>query len=420
MHALQLAPTLTELAPWTDRRGRFHPLRAVTFALLSLPALWLLARWAADMLGPRAVNVATHSTGYWTIWLLIASLCITPLKALSGMPNIVVIRRMVGNAALVYAGIHLTLYAIDQNWRLVTILAEIFSRFYLTIGFVALLGLTVLGATSTDGWVRSLGKTWKRLHRIVYGIAVLGLFHYMLQSKLEVSQALMAAGVFAWLLLWRALPAGRDREWLPLLGITLLAAVLTAGCEYAWYRFGTKINPMKVLYSELDVEYGLRPVGRVLALGLLATGAAELRRMGMSPAGGRVWFTMGVFALGGLAAPLAGRFTGWSADDAGPDGAVGAALVLAWMAVLALLGMLRWRVRDNVRRHAADAVLAGCIAFQVLLTWLSEDSLRAHCAGLAVVAIGLAGGFVWRVSHRAALLLIPVVAALAYGASVLL
>ena len=80
------------------------------------------------------------------------------------------------------------------------------------------------------------------------------------------SQSLLAAGVYAWLMLWRVLPVGKDRESLPLLGITLLAAALTVGFEYCWYRFGTRINPMRVLWSELDVEYGLHPVGRVLVV----------------------------------------------------------------------------------------------------------------------------------------------------------
>jgi sulfoxide reductase heme-binding subunit YedZ len=420
MQAAQLAPTLTELVPWTDRRGRFHPLRAVTFTLLTLPAAWLLFRWAGHMLGPRAVNTATHSTGYWTIWLLIASLCVTPLKALSAMPNVVVVRRMVGNAALAYGALHLTLYAIDQNWRIATIVTEILSRFYLTIGFVALLGLTALGVTSTDGWIRALGRSWKRLHRIVYGIAVLGLFHYMLQSKLDVSQALLAVGVFTWLALWRMLPAGRDREWRPLLGLALMAAAMTVAAEYAWYRFGTKINPLKVVYSELDVEYGLHPAGQVLALGLLAVGLTELRRIAQAPFGQRVWFTMFVFALGALVDDLAALFMGWSLDDVTPDGSSRVLLDLAWMALLALAGMARWRLRRDWRRHLLDGFWVACVLYHVVMAATGNRNLGASSAMLVLVAAALLGTQVWRVSHMAALLLVPLGGLLAYEAVTLL
>ena len=395
MLALQVAPSLSELVPWTDRRGRFHPLRAATFGLLTLPAAWLLFRWAFDMLGPRAVNAAIHSTGYWTIWLLVASLCVTPLKALAGMPNIVVIRRMVGNAALIYAGIHLTLYAVDQNWRLIPIVREILTRFYLTIGVVALLGLAVLGATSTDGWARALGRNWKRLHKIVYAIAVLGLVHYMLQSKLDVSQALLAAGVFVWLMLWRTLPAGADREPLPLLGITLLAALLTIGFEYAWYRFGTKINPMKVLSSELEIEYGLHPAGRVLAAGLVATAASVLVRAAQGPVGNGAWFTMGVFALGGLVEPAAAFVMGWTTDEAGPDGGRAALIVAGWVVLLAALGLQRWRLRRHAARHGIEAVAIACITIDVLLASAEDRSLATSVAALAAIAAVAAVSLFW-------------------------
>lgn len=365
-----IKPTRTELIPWTDRRGRLHPLRATVFALLLVPGLWLAARWFGHRLGPEPVNAAIHSTGYWTVWLLLASLAITPLKALAAMPNVVVIRRMIGNAALVYALIHLALYATDQHWRLMTIASEILKRFYLTIGFVALCGLVLLGLTSTDGWTRALGRTWKRLHRLVYGLLVLGLIHYVLQSKLDVSQALLAAGVYTWFMLWRVLPAGRDREWAPLFGIALASAILTLAYEYGWYRFGTRINPMKVLTGEFDIAFGLHPAGQVLLLGLLAVAAAELRRMSMAAFGATIGYAILIYGLGGLAVAGVSLFLGWTTDLILPETWSFDAAVGALVALLAALGALRWWTRAD-RRWLVDGVWAACVLAPVALVgWL--------------------------------------------------
>ena len=360
-----LAPTRIELIPWTDRKGRFDRLRFVTFLLLLAPVAWLAVRWLRHDLGPEPVNAAIHSTGYWTIWLLLASLTLTPAKVVAMLPNIIVLRRMVGNAALLYAALHLVLYSMDQRWRVLTIAAEIIKRFYLTIGFVALLGLLVLGFTSTDAWLRHLGKDWKRLHRVVYAITLLGLVHYILQSKLDVSQALLAGGVFTWLMLWRRLPAGPDRFWLPLLGIALAAAALTLCYEYGWYRFGTRIDPMKVVRSELDIEFGLRPAGQVLALGLLTMGGLELRRAATGPWGERAWFTMLVYALGALVAGGLAAFLGWQPDDAVEGAPPGWAVAGAWAVLLGVLGVARWRMRGSWRRRLADLVWLAFIAFAV-------------------------------------------------------
>ena len=74
---------LAAYAPWTDKKGRLHPLRAAVFALLLAPGALLAFNWLTVGLGARPVNVAIHSTGYWSVWILLASLLISPLKALT-------------------------------------------------------------------------------------------------------------------------------------------------------------------------------------------------------------------------------------------------------------------------------------------------------------------------------------------------
>ena len=147
-----------------------------------------------------------HGLGDWTIRFLLLTLAVTPARAVLDWPGVVKLRRMLGVTAACYAGAHFLLYCIDQNWQPGTVASEIALRFYLTIGFAALLMLGVLAVTSTDGWQKRLGRRWKRLHRLVFVLLPLALFHYFLQSKSDVTDAVFVTGLACWLLLWRLAP----------------------------------------------------------------------------------------------------------------------------------------------------------------------------------------------------------------------
>jgi sulfoxide reductase heme-binding subunit YedZ len=181
-------------------------LRLATLIGLCLPAAELAWRWYADQLGPRPVTVATHATGDWAIIFLLLSLAMTPLRAALDWAPLVHIRRRIGVAAALYAGAHLLIYVLDQKWNLIVVATEIAKRFYLTIGFVALLALAALAITSTDGWQKRLKRNWKRLHLLIYPAALLVIVHFFIQSKVKIGEAAFAAGLLAWLLLWRILP----------------------------------------------------------------------------------------------------------------------------------------------------------------------------------------------------------------------
>lgn len=407
---------IAEWAPWTDRRGRLHPLRTVVFTLLLLPAAWLAARSALDMLGARPLQVAIHSTGYWAAWIFMASLVVSPAKALLAAPNIVVVRRMIGVAAACYAGMHLLLYITDQNWRLLVVATEIAVRAYLTIGFVALLGLAALAVTSTDGWVRRLGRNWKRLHKFAYGFAVLALIHFFLQSKADVSQATIAAGVFAWAMIWRMLPAGRDRGPLPLLCLAVAATAAATLFEWAWYRFGTRVDPLRVLRGELDVSFGLRPAGMVLMLGLLAAGVSELRGLAQTRFGAGPGYAMLVYAFGVLAADLTGLSLGWSMEDILPEGASVTAVILAWVLLFALLGLARHRLRGMWQRHLLDALWVGAALMPVLAMGTESREVELYGAASLVAGALLLATSLWTVSRGAAVMLVPLAGLAAYQA----
>ncbi|MFO1082207.1 MAG: ferric reductase-like transmembrane domain-containing protein [Reyranellaceae bacterium] len=245
---------------------------------LCLPALELAWRWATDDLGPRPVTVATHATGDWAVIFLLLSLLMTPARALLDWTALVHVRRRIGVATALYAGAHLLIYVLDQKWDLVVVATEILRRFYLTIGFAALLVLVALAITSTNGWQRRLRRNWKRLHWWVYPATVVALVHFFIQSKLKIGEPAFAAGLFAWLILWRLLPARLQRSYAGLALLALAATGLTVVFEAAWYGLVNGIDPLRVLALNLDPDVAPRPALKVLIASLIVIAVVALRR----------------------------------------------------------------------------------------------------------------------------------------------
>jgi len=274
--------------PWNDYSGRRSALKLAVVAALFAPALWVALSFVLGWLEPRPFTAAIREIGLWTIRLIFIALAITPLRALLQWPRLILVRRMVGVAAFAYALLHLTLYAGDQMFDLAKVASEIALRIYLTIGFAAVLGLSALAATSTDGMVRRLGRRWQRLHRLVYAIALLAVVHYWLQSKLEVWEPTIMAGIYLWLMGYRLFArslAVRGR--LPLLWVAALgvaAGVLTALGEAAYFRLAYGADPLRVVAANWSLDTGLRPAVIVLGLGLAVAAVAGVRELTAQPA----------------------------------------------------------------------------------------------------------------------------------------
>lgn len=268
------------MLPWRDRHGRFLPLKAAVLAAGFIPGTVLAFWWTNSALGGRPITELIHGTGDWAIRFLLISLTITPAARVLNWPRILLVRRIVGLTALAYALAHFVFYVVDEHFQLLVVVSEIVRRFYLTIGFVTLSGLGVLGITSTDGWTRRLGRGWKRLHRAIYVLGVVALLHYFIQSKSNVSEPVFFSGVFVWLMLWRALPLNWQRNVVAEMALTVVAACATAGIEFTWYAVATGINPWRVLAASESITYGLRPAHYVALLGLAVVALSLLRRVG--------------------------------------------------------------------------------------------------------------------------------------------
>jgi methionine sulfoxide reductase heme-binding subunit len=266
--------------PWLDRSGRLSALKMTVFVALLVPGLWIALQWQQGWLMPKPVTEAIHQTGDWAVRFLLLSLLVTPLRRAANWGKLILVRRMLGLAALAYVVIHFLLYTLDQHFDLVHVASEIALRVYLTIGFTALLGLIVLGSTSTDAMIKRLGaKRWQTLHQFVYAITVVALIHFLLQSKIDVTQAILMIGFLIVLMGCRlVVKAGFQLRALELAIVAVLGTLLTAVTEASWYGLATGIPGMRVLAANLDFELVIRPAWWVLLVGLLMAAVALVRQ----------------------------------------------------------------------------------------------------------------------------------------------
>jgi methionine sulfoxide reductase heme-binding subunit len=266
--------------PWRDRNGRFSRFRTVCLLGCIAPGAvifyWLVTGTFAD----RPIHTTLQWIGLWNIRFIVMALAITPFASVLDWPKLLLVRRMVGVTAAVYVLVHFILYVAYDNWRLPMVASEVVLRFYLSIGFVALLGLLALAATSTDAVMRRMGRGWKRLHRSIYLIAALALLHYFIQSKANVSEPVVFAGLFVWLMLWRLVPQRWRRSLAIYPVLSVLAAISAAWIEFAWYGLATRINPWRVLAASETLRFGLRPAHWVLIATMLIGLVAVARRIG--------------------------------------------------------------------------------------------------------------------------------------------
>ncbi|MCE1236929.1 MAG: ferric reductase-like transmembrane domain-containing protein [Hyphomicrobiales bacterium] len=266
--------SLTALLFWRDRAGRFSPLRAATLVGLLAPLGLLLWRTASGDLGARPLTEALHFCGDRAIETLIAAIAITPLRRLSATARLVDVRRMIGVASFLWAAAHLALYVVDQAGDLGKVAGEIAVRPYLLIGFVALIGLAALAATSTDRMIRRLGgPRWNRLHGLVHPIAILALVHVFLQVRLDPGWAAIVAGLATGGLAVRV--AGRDGGGASgLAGATIAAWIGAAASELVWFAIKTKRPIAPIALANFDTSFRIAPswwaAGLLALIGLTA------------------------------------------------------------------------------------------------------------------------------------------------------
>jgi len=267
--------TISPLALWRDRTGAFSWLRAAALAIAILPTAPLIWRIAAADLGPRPLTEISHQTGLWAIRLLAVTLAVTPAIELMRRPRLAATRRILGVSVFVWMVVHFIVFVADKSFNLGVVAWELVARIYLLIGTIALIMLGALAATSTDSAVRRLGaQRWKRLHRLVYAIVLLGLVHFFMQSKLDITEPTAMAGIFALLGLLR-LPRRFGRTLTPSLTLALAAATtaLVAAVEAGYYALAMGAPFEALISADFSLELGLRPCWWAMAAGLALAAA---------------------------------------------------------------------------------------------------------------------------------------------------
>jgi sulfoxide reductase heme-binding subunit YedZ len=195
--------------------GAIRALKLVLF-LLCLAPLGKLALEAFAVaglsLGANPVEELLHRLGKWGLHFLLITLAVTPLRRLSGWNWLLRFRRMLGLFAFFYVSLHFLVYAgLDQRFDPAAILEDIAERPYITLGMTALVLLLPLALTSTNGMMRRLGRRWQQLHRLVYPITILGVWHFYWQVKLDTLEPSIYAAILAALLGYRLVDWRRRR-----------------------------------------------------------------------------------------------------------------------------------------------------------------------------------------------------------------
>jgi len=177
--------------------------KPVAFVLCLLPFALVVGDLfeVTGRLGANPVEEILDRFGNWTLRFILITLAVTPLRRLTGWNWLVRFRRMFGLFTFFYALMHfLTWLILDQGILLSAIVEDLAKRPFITIGFVALLLLTALAATSTNGIRRRMGRRWQTLHNAAYIVGILGVWHYWWQVKLDTTEPLIYAVILALLL----------------------------------------------------------------------------------------------------------------------------------------------------------------------------------------------------------------------------
>jgi sulfoxide reductase heme-binding subunit YedZ len=188
-----------------DSKRAVLGLKALLWVSALAPGGWLLAGFFLGWLGPNPIETLTHVTGMSALVLLLVTLAVTPVRRLSGWNPVVRLRRPLGLFAFFYAVLHLGVWAaLDLGLQLAWVVEDVAERPYITVGMAAFLLLVPLAVTSTQGWIRRLGRKWSRLHALVYVSTALGIVHFYWLVKSDVRLPLLLAGVFCVLMAVRA------------------------------------------------------------------------------------------------------------------------------------------------------------------------------------------------------------------------
>ena len=200
------------ISRWLSARAA----KPLLFVCALLPMGWLLFGAITGQLGPNPAEALVRSSGDWTLRFLCVVLAVTPVRVSFGLAPLARFRRMLGLFVFFYALLHFLAYSwLDKGMEFPEVAVDIAKRPFILVGFVSLLLLSMLAATSWNGAVRRLGALrWQRLHRVVYLIAGLAILHFfwMRAAKNNFEEVAVYGAILGALLGWRVLHRWRSRQ----------------------------------------------------------------------------------------------------------------------------------------------------------------------------------------------------------------
>ncbi len=174
------------------------------FLLSTIPFIIISYKIFLNKLGPEPIKEITHHTGEWTLLFLIFTLAMSPLKQITNMSIWISVRRMLGLFAFFYASLHMLTYVgLDYRFDMNEISKDILTKRFIFVGFAAWLLLVPLALTSSKKMMSVLKQYWKKLHRLIYLIAILGVIHFIWLVKKDVTEPLIYLLIILFLLAFR-------------------------------------------------------------------------------------------------------------------------------------------------------------------------------------------------------------------------
>jgi sulfoxide reductase heme-binding subunit YedZ len=180
-------------------------LKIVVWALCLSPVSLLAWKATHDLLGANPLSEITLTTGHWTLYLLLTTLAISPLRKITRLNWLIRFRRLVGLFAFFYGCLHLMTYLwFDKAFDVHEIVKDIYKRPFITAGMTAWILMLPLALTSTGASIRWLGgKRWQKLHRLVYFSAIAGVVHFWWLVKRDLTRPEIVAAILTLLLAFR-------------------------------------------------------------------------------------------------------------------------------------------------------------------------------------------------------------------------
>jgi sulfoxide reductase heme-binding subunit YedZ len=179
-------------------------LKLIIFTLCLVPLFYIIYQIITNQLGPEPIKDITHHTGKWTLYFIVITLAMTPLKKITKINIWINYRRMFGLFIFFYASVHLMTYVgLDYRFDLTSIGDDIIKKKYIFIGFSAWLLLIPLAVTSNKRMIKILKDKWKKLHRLIYLISLFGGIHYLWLVKRDLTEPLIFLAVILILLAFR-------------------------------------------------------------------------------------------------------------------------------------------------------------------------------------------------------------------------